>query len=147
MEIESALPGWALLPATAAAVLIVASRRRPAVRDAWSLIAALAQTAIVLALLPGALEGTPLVWRPFDLVPGVPLSLRGDAAGVAFALVASALWVFTTVYSIGYVRAAREHAQTRYFAAFAVCLVATVGLALAENLLTFFGFERTSERE
>jgi len=140
MEIESAIPGWALAPAAVATGLIVASGRRPALRDAWSVLAALAQTALVLALLPGALDGTPLVWRPLDLAPGVPLSLRGDALGVAFAAVASALWVLTTVYSVGYVRAAHEHAQTRYFASFALCLFATVGLALAENLLTFFCF-------
>jgi multicomponent Na+:H+ antiporter subunit D len=34
--------------------------------------------------------------------------------------------VLTTVYSIGYTRALREHAQTRYFASFALCLFATV---------------------
>ena len=140
MEIESTLPGWSLLPAAVATVLIVASGRRPALRDTWSVLAALAQTALVLALLPGALAGTPLVWRPLDLAPGVPLALRGDALGVSFAAVASALWVLTTVYSIGYVRAAHEHAQTRYFASFALCLFATIGLALAENLLTFFCF-------
>jgi multicomponent Na+:H+ antiporter subunit D len=140
MDIDSTLPGWSLLPAAVATVLIVASGRRPALRDTCSVLAALGQTALVLTLLPGALAGTPLVWRPLDLAPGVPLALRGDALGVSFAAVASALWVLTTVYSIGYVRAAHEHAQTRYFASFALCLFATVGLALAENLLTFVCF-------
>jgi multicomponent Na+:H+ antiporter subunit D len=59
---------------------------------------------------------------------------------VLFAALASGLWLLTTVYSIGYVRALDEPRQTRYFACFALCLFATVGLALAGNLLTFFAF-------
>jgi multicomponent Na+:H+ antiporter subunit D len=50
------------------------------------------------------------------------------------------LWIFTSFYSIGYMRALREHDQTRYFASFAVCLSATMGIAFAANLLTFLIF-------
>jgi len=140
MDAPSLLPALALAPSAAAAILIVALRRRPAARDAVSVAAALAQTAVVAAMAPPALRGAPPVWAAIDLVPGVPLMLRADALGVLFALVASALWVLTTIYSIGYVRALREPSQTRYFAAFALCLLATVGIALSANLLTFFCF-------
>lgn len=140
MTQASGLPGLALLPSALAVVLIVLSRRRPAVRETWSILAAIAQTAVVAAMIPSALSDTALVWSPVALVEGVPLVLRADPLGVFFATVASALWVLTTVYSIGYTRALREHAQTRYFASFALCLFATVGLALAGNLVTFFGF-------
>jgi len=140
MTADSALPGLAIVPAAVAAALIVLSRRRPALRETWSVLAALAQTGIVLAMLPSALAGVELVSRPLVLAPGVPLLLRADPLGVLFAAVASALWVPTTVYSIGYVRALAAPAQTRYFAAFAVCLLATAGVALAGNLLTFFCF-------
>jgi multicomponent Na+:H+ antiporter subunit D len=136
----SVLPGLALLPAALAVPLILLSRRRPALRDTWSVLAALAQTAVVLAMLPGAATGAVLTWHPVDLVPGIPLLLRADRLGTFFAAVASALWVLTTIYSIGYVRAVDERSQTRYFAAFAVCLLATAGLALAGNLLTFVVF-------
>jgi multicomponent Na+:H+ antiporter subunit D len=136
----SALPGWALLPSALAVPLVVLSRRRPAVREAWSVLAALTQTALVLAMVPSALAGTTLVWTPFALAEGSPLVLRADPLGVFFAGLASALWVLTTVYSIGYTRALAEHAQTRYFACFALALFATVGVALAGSLLTFFGF-------
>jgi multicomponent Na+:H+ antiporter subunit D len=140
MTDTSALPGLALLPSAVAAVLIVLSRRRPAVRETWSLLGAILQTAIVAAMIPPALRGTPLVWSPLALAEGVPLVLRADPLGAFFAMVASVLWVLTTVYSIGYTRALQEHAQTRYFASFALCLFATVGLALAGNFVTFFGF-------
>lgn len=44
------------------------------------------------------------------------------------------------VYSIGYVRGLNEHAQTRYFFNFAICLSATMGIAFSGNLLTLFIF-------
>jgi multicomponent Na+:H+ antiporter subunit D len=140
MDTMSALPVAALLPAAAAVALILLFRQNPGVRDAWSVLAAVAQTAIVAAMLPAVLDGRRLVWQSVELAPGVPVSLRADALGLLFAGVASTLWILTTLYSIGYVRALREHAQTRYFASFALCLLATVGLALAGNLLTFFVF-------
>ncbi|HEX6213043.1 MAG TPA: proton-conducting transporter membrane subunit [Methylomirabilota bacterium] len=137
---SSVLPGLALLPAGLAVGLIPLLRARPALRDAVSVAAALGQTAIVLLLLPQALAGAAPAWRWLALAPGVPLELRADPLGTLFALVASALWVLTTIYSIGYVRAQRERHQTRYFACFALCLFATVGIAFAGNLLTFFVF-------
>jgi len=140
MDVPSILPGLAPLPAGVAVGLIALSRRRPAIREMWSLLAALSQTVLVLAMVPSVLGGATLVWQPFSLAPDVPLVLRADPFGVFFATVSSSLWVLTTIYSIGYVRALAERAQTRYFASFALSLFATVGLALAGNLLTFFCF-------
>jgi len=136
----SALPGLALLPSALAVPLIVLSRHRPALRETWSVLAALAQTALVAALVPGALAGAAPTWAPLALAEGSALVLRADPLGVLFALLASSLWVLTTVYSIGYTRALEERDQTRYFACFALALFSTVGVALAGNLLTFFGF-------
>lgn len=137
---SSTLPVLALLPSALAVPLIVLSRRWPALRETWSVLAAVSQTLIVAAMVPVVLSGVAPVSRPLSLAPGIPLELRADAAGVFFALVASTLWILTTIYSIGYTRAERERHQTRYFAAFAVCLFATVGIALAGNLLTFYVF-------
>jgi multicomponent Na+:H+ antiporter subunit D len=140
MDLASPLPGLALLPAGLAVGLIVLSRHWPAVRETWSVLAAAAQTLIVAAMVPRVGEGARLTWEGPALVAGIPLLLRADALGLLFAALASGLWLLTTVYSIGYVRALDEPRQTRYFACFALCLFATVGLALAGNLLTFFAF-------
>ncbi|MFQ5528290.1 MAG: proton-conducting transporter membrane subunit, partial [Thermoanaerobaculia bacterium] len=43
-------------------------------------------------------------------------------------------------YSIGYMRSLEEHAQTRYFACFALALSATLGVAFSANLFTMFLF-------
>jgi NADH-quinone oxidoreductase subunit L/multicomponent Na+:H+ antiporter subunit D len=46
----------------------------------------------------------------------------------------------TSVYSVGYVRGHDEAHQTRYFAAFAASIAATIGVAFSANLLTLFVF-------
>ena len=68
------------------------------------------------------------------------LHLRADPLGLLFALVASMLWLLTSVYSVGYMRAGGDENQTGYFSSFATCISATIGLAFAANLLTFFLF-------
>src|SRR3970282_77566 len=62
------------------------------------------------------------------------------AFGLLFASGASLLWILTSFYSIGYMRSLEEHAQTRYFACFALALSATMGVAFAANLFTLFLF-------
>ncbi|OGD29558.1 MAG: cation:proton antiporter [Candidatus Aminicenantes bacterium RBG_13_63_10] len=138
--VPSLLPLLAVLVSLAAVPLILLSSRRPVLREAWTLAAAAAKFGLVLALLPGALAGRTAAVDLFDVVPGVRLALRADPLGVLFALVASGLWVLTSLYSIGYTRGLKEHKQTRYFAFFAVCLSATVGIAFAANLVTFILF-------
>jgi len=91
-------------------------------------------------MLPAVLAGGGFVITLAEVVPGVPIQLRVDALGMFFALVASFLWIFTSVYSIGYMRALKEHDQTRYFASFAVAIAATIGVAFSANLLTLYLF-------
>ncbi len=137
---SSLLPLAAVLVSLAAVPLIVLSGRKPKTREFWTLAAAVAKFGLVLALLPGALRGRTAFLSLFELVPGVRFELRADPLGVLFALVASGLWILTSFYSIGYTRGLKEHKQTRYFAFFAVCLSATVGIAFAANLVTFILF-------
>ena len=63
-----------------------------------------------------------------------------EPLGLLFALVASGLWIVTTVYSIGYMRGHRERNQTRFYAFFAVSIASTMGVAFAGNMLTLFVF-------
>jgi multicomponent Na+:H+ antiporter subunit D len=133
-------PLAAVLISLAGAGAILLSDRRPNLREGWTLAAALGKLAIVLALLPGVLDGGSYVCTLAEVIPGVPIQLRVDGLGMVFALVASCLWLFTSLYSIGYMRALDEHAQTRYFASFAVAISATIGIAFSANLLTLYLF-------
>lgn len=136
--VESTLPLMAVLVSLVAAVLILLARRRPNLRESFTLLAALTKLGLVLALMPDVLDGLQPEIRLFALSPGIELAFRVDGPGLLFALFASVLWLLASLYSIGYVRTLDEHKQTRYFASFAVCMSATIGLAFSANLITFF---------
>ncbi|WP_254809409.1 proton-conducting transporter membrane subunit [Natronosalvus amylolyticus] len=138
-------PLAAVLVSAIAVVFIVASYRYPNVREGWSVLAALAKFAIVASMLPGVMNGTVYKWSfaeatGLDFVAGVDFALRADPLGMLFALLASFLWIFTSFYAAGYMRGLDEHAQTRFFAAFAASLSTAVGIAFASNLVTIFIF-------
>jgi multicomponent Na+:H+ antiporter subunit D len=141
MEVNSSvIPLLAVLVSPAAAILIVLSSRKPNLRESWTIVAAFAKLVLVGSMLPGVLAGRYPAVTLLEIAPGISLALKADPLGLSFALSASLLWIFTSFYSIGYMRTLAEHSQTRYFASFAVCLSSTIGLAFAANLLTFLMF-------
>ena len=133
-------PFTAVLVSLLAAGLIPMFRHRPNLREACTVIAATAKFGLILSMLPTVLEGGVFESTPLHLAPGISFHLRTDPFGLLFALVAASLWLVTSVYSIGYMRAGDYPNQTTYFMSFAICLSATTGIALAANLLTFFVF-------
>ena len=72
--------------------------------------------------------------------PAVREALTIITATLLFALLASLLWIVTSVYSIAYMRARQETNLTRFYTCFALSLWAAMGMALAGNLLTLFVF-------
>ncbi len=130
----------AVLVSLVAAGGILCCGQRPTLRAAVTFVAAGVKFLLVLSLLPAVLAGDTLDAVYMELVPGLSLHLRADCFGLLFALLASGLWILTSVYSAGYMRAGHYGQQTFYFASFAVCLSATIGLAFAANLITFFIF-------
>jgi multicomponent Na+:H+ antiporter subunit D len=71
-------------------------------------------------------------------LPGAPLVLSGDALSLQFIVLSSVLWLATTIYAIGYLEGSAL--RSRFFGYFSLCVSATVGLALAGNLVTFLLF-------
>ena len=134
------IPLMAILVSLVAVAPILLSSSHPNLRETWTILAGLIKFGLVLTLLPGAINGDVVEYELLEILPGVPLLLKADPLGVFFAIIASGLWIFTSFYSIGYVRGAGEHKQTRYFASFAVCLSATIGIAFSGNLITFIVF-------
>ncbi len=123
-----------------AVLLIRFSDRVPNLREFWTIAAAMAKFALVVSMVPVILDGKVIEYTLFELFPGLSVAFRVDALGLFFAILASSLWIITSFYSIGYVRAENEHKQTRYFMSFAVALSATMGVAFSANLLTMFVF-------
>ncbi len=137
---QSNTPLWAVSISLLATLAILVSGRKPNLREFWTLLAALIKFGLVLSLLPSVRAGKIAECVLVQVSPGIGLSLRADEFGVFFALIASGLWIFTSIYSIGYMRSIQEQKQNRYFASFALALSATVGVAFAGNLLTFVIF-------
>ena len=137
-RVSSLLPVLAVAVPALAVPLILGSRDRPNRREFWTFAAAVVTFAVVTVLVRGVLRGNTYAAPDLAFVPGAPLTLHVDALGALFSLVASGLWTVTSVYSVGYVRRLDEARQTRYFAAFAASLSATIGVAFAGNLLTLF---------
>src|SRR5688572_14614656 len=137
---NSLVPFWAILSSLIAVPLILLSGKKPNLREFWTIIAALVKFALVLSLLPNVRAGKIAECTLLELSPQIGLSLKVDAFGIFFALVASGVWILTSIYSIGYMRGNQEKKQTRYFACFALSLASTIGVAFAANLLTFIVF-------
>jgi len=137
---ESYVPLLAVLVSLAAVPLILLSSKKPNLREFWTVLAGLIKFGLVLSLVPFALRGESVKTVLVELAPGIPLVLNADPLGVYFAIIASGLWIFTSFYTIGYMRGNKEKNQTRFFASFAVCLSATIGIAFSGNLLTFVVF-------
>ena len=132
---------WALVIPLAGAVLIATLGRWPNVREAVTLATGVALFWFVASLLPHVLAGTTPGVLMVRLLPGgLSLVLRLEPLGMLFALVASGLWIVTSLYSIGYMRGHGEPHQTRFYVCFAVSICAAMGVALAGNLLTLFLF-------
>jgi multicomponent Na+:H+ antiporter subunit D len=133
-----------LLPVLVSAIgaLLIAGtgERRANLREFWSVAAGVLQLAFVAWMIPDVLAGRTPECVLARVLPGVELAFRVDALGLLFALGASVLWIATSFYSIGYMRSLAEHAQTRYFACFALALSATMGVAFSANLFTLFLF-------
>jgi len=88
-----------------------------------------------------------LIWGVFNeieyetrltLAPGMDLVLHADALSVLFVTLSTALWFVTTLYAVGYLE--EEPHRSRFFGFFSLCVSATVGIAMAGNMLTFLFF-------
>jgi formate hydrogenlyase subunit 3/multisubunit Na+/H+ antiporter MnhD subunit len=128
-----------LCPLTAAPAIVLL-RRRPNWREGVTLLAAALQFAIVISMAPAIIGGDRLVCRIIDIGAGISVGYRVDAFGLLFAITAAFLWILVSLYSIGYMRALDEHAQTRYYFMFALAIFSAVSIALAANLVTFYIF-------
>ncbi|MGD0843924.1 MAG: monovalent cation/H+ antiporter subunit D family protein [Geobacteraceae bacterium] len=122
------------------ALLIMAARKRPNLREGLSVAGALLTFAIVVSLLPHLLAGGTYSYTPLTLYPGVSLKFRLDGLGALFAFTSSFLWIAAAFYCIGYMRALKEHAQTRFYVCYAVSVGAGVGVAFAGSLFTLYLF-------
>lgn len=139
MSPETALKLALAVPA-AGAVLVAMTGRWPNLRETVTLLTGLALLAVVLTLVGPTMSGDTVRVVLATPLPDLPIALSIEPLGLLFALIASFLWIVTSIYAIGYMRGHHEQNQTRFFTAFAVAISSTMGVALADNMFTLFLF-------
>ncbi|UCC13307.1 MAG: monovalent cation/H+ antiporter subunit D family protein [Gammaproteobacteria bacterium] len=131
MQLAVALPAAASIP-------IVITGRSPNLREFVTLACAASVLILVGSTLPAVLSGARPELQLLEILPGLELMFRLEPLGMIFALVASFLWLITSIYSIGYMRGHHETNQTRFYACFAIAIASALGVAFAGNMLTLF---------
>ncbi|MEM9596383.1 MAG: proton-conducting transporter membrane subunit [Acidobacteriota bacterium] len=140
MSPETAL-GLALLGPWVTAVGVALTGRWPNLREAVTLVTSSALFVVVAGtVLPAVAAGERLSLELVEILPGLRLAFEVEPLGIVFALVASGLWIVTSLYAVGYLRGHGEGNQTRFFACFALAIAGALGVAFAANLFTLFVF-------
>lgn len=135
---EATLILLSLLVPAAGALVIALTGRQPQLRDGLMIASAVLVFACVLSLLPAVQAGGRPEVHLLTVMPGLELAFRVEPLGMIFALVASGLWILTSIYAIGYMRGAEEKNQTRFYACFSIAIFAAIGIAFAQNMFTLF---------
>ncbi|MCX7555054.1 monovalent cation/H+ antiporter subunit D family protein [Marinicella sp. S1101] len=120
--------------------LILITRNKPNLREACSIGIGLILFYLVINLYHGVTQGEVISAQWVELVPGLGINFSIEPLGMLFALIASFLWLVTTVYAIGYMRDHNEQNQTRFFCFFAFAISGVMGVAFAADLFTLFIF-------
>ncbi len=132
-------PLWTLVPPLLVIPFIIFfGERHRNLREASIIIAGLALLAINDRIYSAVINGEVVESGSLSILANFSLRLSAEPMGVMFGLLASFLWVVTTVYSIGYMRGHNEQNQTRFYVCFALAIACVMAAAYADNLLTLF---------
>jgi multicomponent Na+:H+ antiporter subunit D len=138
------VPGTSLLPLMVllssfvpGLIIVFLAEERVRLRTALNLAGAVSKIVFVALMLWGVTQGRSWHWS-FTVMPGLRLTLIGDALSLLFVSLSAVLWLVTTIYAIGYLEGSPN--RSRFFSFFSLCVTATAGLALAGDLFTFIIF-------
>jgi multicomponent Na+:H+ antiporter subunit D len=107
-------------------------------RDSTTVVLACILFGINIRLASAVFSGQQVGWEGLEVMPGFRIAFSIEPLGMLFALVASGLWILTTVYAVGYMRSNHEDNQTRFFGCFALAIFAATIAAFSKNLFTLF---------
>lgn len=118
-------------------VIFGLAEERVGLRIGLNMAGALVKFVLVAWMLWGVYQGHEFEAR-VALLPDLELVLRAGPVSLLFVTLSTVLWLVTTVYAIGYLEDSPH--RSRFFGFFSLCVTATVGVALAGNLITFLLF-------
>jgi len=113
---------------------------RPNLREAVTIVTGLIIFSIIVRLYPLVLDAEILQVSLLEMLPGLSITFKIEPLGFLFSVIASFLWIITSIYSIGYMRNHGEKNQTRFYFFFAIAISAVIGIAFSGNMLTLFIF-------
>ncbi|WP_455210407.1 complex I subunit 5 family protein [Kaarinaea lacus] len=138
MSFSTSLPTLILLSSLIPGIVIFfLSEEQHSIRTTLNMLGATLKLVLVAILIWGVFHGDQFESR-FKLLPGLDLVLHADALSVLFVALSTVLWFVTTLYAIGYLEESPH--RSRFFGFFSLCVSATIGIAMAGNLLTFLIF-------
>lgn len=118
-------------------VIFFLDEQQHLLRTLLNMVGASLKLVLVGVLIWGVFHGVEYETR-FPLAPGMELVLHTDALSVLFVTLSTGLWFVTTLYAIGYLEVSPH--RSRFFGFFSLCVSATIGIAMAGNMLTFLFF-------
>jgi multicomponent Na+:H+ antiporter subunit D len=140
MTITTALILTLVIPLVGA-IAISQLKRYENLRDGATLVTALCLFAVnVYLFVNRGLITDEANFTLVEPIDGLAIAFSLNSFGLLFALVASGLWIATSIYAIGYMRAHHEKHQTRFFTLFAVAIFGVMAVAYSDNLFTLFLF-------
>lgn len=128
-----------LIPLIGGALILITGKHAN-LREAVTLVTASTLFWNVFGIYQSWQAGQALELRLLETVAGIPIAFKVEPLGMLFALVASFLWIVTSLYAIGYMRGHHEQHQTRFYFFFAIAIASVMGLTFSANLLTLFIF-------
>ena len=117
--------------------------QKPNFRETATITASIITFLLVLLVYQPVASGLTPELTLIEPFPGVSITLQAEPIGTLFALMASFLWIVTSIYSIGYMRGHHEKNQTRFYIFFAIAIASALGVAFAANGFTLFLFYET----
>ncbi|MDG1513945.1 MAG: proton-conducting transporter membrane subunit [Mariniblastus sp.] len=127
-----------LLPLVAIVLVFIIGEKSPNIRESCTIGIAVTLFWVTTRLAGFVFSGGRPSFKMGEMLPGFEIAFTVEPLGMLFALVASGLWILTTVYAIGYMRGHHEKNQTRFYACFASAIFAALAAAFAANLFTLF---------
>src|SRR6056297_1057703 len=118
------------------AIFLLREEQRTA-RTAMNMAGAISKLVLVAAMLWGVTHGQAYELS-FVLTGDLVFALHVSPLSLLFLSLSSVLWLFTTVYAIGYLEDSPN--RRRFFGFFSLCVSATTGIAVAANLFTLVIF-------
>ncbi|MDX1693855.1 MAG: proton-conducting transporter membrane subunit [Ketobacteraceae bacterium] len=138
MDLNTALPVWIpLISFITGGVIFFIDEKRHGLRTFFNLLSAMLVIGLVAFMVAGVAVGKVYEFR-FPLLYNIDLVLRADKLSLLFVVLSSVLWLVTTIYAVGYLE--KTPHRSRFFGFFSLCVGATIGIALAGNMVTFLLF-------